>query len=65
MFVEETESQGLFGLYDIDLNFMPTVHDLTADRFIDIPELIYEEPTDGFEFIDNDGDGFPGGHRPG
>lgn len=65
MFVEETESQGLFGLYDIDLNFMPTVHDLTADRFIDIPEVIEEpadDPTiipDDLDLTDADGDGFP------
>lgn len=38
---------------------MPTVHDLTADRFIDIPEVMDEFPTDDFVFIDADGDGFP------
>lgn len=35
MFVQETESLGKFGLYDIDLNFMAGVSDLTGAGFVD------------------------------
>lgn len=51
MFVPETESFGQFGLYDIDLNFMASVNDLTGAGFVDSTIEILEEPVlvDGTE----------------
>ncbi len=43
MFIEETYEQGLFGLYDIDLNFMASTQDLSGDRFVD-STAVWEEP---------------------
>lgn len=41
-FLPESETTGLFELFDIDLNIFPTVQDLGADRFIDT-QVVYEE----------------------
>lgn len=43
MFLEETYEQGVFGLYDIDLNFMASTQDLSGDRFVD-STAVWEEP---------------------
>ncbi len=45
MFMPETEGFGLFGLYDIDLNFMASVNDLTGTGFVDSSTGFIEEPT--------------------
>ena len=34
-FLPESEAEGVFGLYDTDLNIAPTMNDLRSDRFID------------------------------
>jgi hypothetical protein len=39
MFLPETHEAGVFGLYDIELNFMASVQDLTADFFIPPPPM--------------------------
>jgi hypothetical protein len=35
IFIPETAEEGVFGLYDTDLNLMPTVNDLTGHGFIE------------------------------
>ncbi|MCP4248173.1 MAG: hypothetical protein GY778_14100 [bacterium] len=60
-FIPETIDEGVFGLYDANLNFMPTVHDLTADGFIEtLPPLPPPDdslpPPDGEEPPPPDGE---------
>lgn len=45
MFLPETQEQGVFGLYDVELNFMAGVNDLTGDRFVEGPVFVPDEPV--------------------
>jgi len=46
MFLPETQMEGVFGLYDIDLNFMASVNDLSGSFFVEgPPPPPADEPT--------------------
>ena len=47
MFVPETETQNLFGLFDIELNFLVGVNDLTVDRFVDFTDPAFDTTATG------------------
>ncbi len=44
MFLPESHEQGVFGLYDVELNFMASVNDLTGEFFVEGPPPPPEEP---------------------